>query len=383
MKIAIVVRLLWSAGTQKFAILQARALVKAGHDVEIIFLRKSKSGAVYDDLLKDLNFKIISERNRSILVPVYDWITGIFMQSRKGEGRVDYNLIRGFPKYARDKYDLIICQDQWAGLAGYYNWRKYGTPYFVIIHERVNKFPWVKGIKRVLVWLALRYQKVILLNAKKILSLTKKVADTVNEMYPKYGITCVDDFPGIEERNFIDYSEKENKIALVSFWNEVKTPEIYIGIFESINNYNFLMIGNWISESYKNSFISKLKERGVFEKVTFLSGISESEKNQEISKCKFFMRFGKGEYGPGIGTIEALEMGVPVIINTDLGISDYLVNYNCALILDDPTDPSEISKVKRFIEDNDNPDAYKYMQNEIKRFIKKHSWESHVERLLG
>ena len=143
------------------------------------------------------------------------------------------------------------------------------------------------------------------------------------------------------------------------------------------------MIGNWISESYKNSFISKIKERGVFEKVTFLSGISESEKNQEISKCKFFMRFGKGEYGPGYGTIEALEMGVPVIINTDLGISDYLVDYNCALILDDPTDPSEISKVKRFIEENDNPDAYQYVQNEIKRFIKKHSWESHVERLMG
>ena len=84
MRIAIVVRILWSAGTQKFAILQAKALAKAGHSVEIIFLRKTTNGNVYDDLLKDMNYKILSERNGSLFVPIFDWITGIFMSNRKG-----------------------------------------------------------------------------------------------------------------------------------------------------------------------------------------------------------------------------------------------------------------------------------------------------------
>ena len=101
MKIAILVRILWSAGTQKIAIQEARTLTQMGCDVELIFLRRSKSGEVYGDLLKNINYRVLSENNKSVLVPIYDFITGIFMSSRKGEGRIDYNLIRGFPSLAR------------------------------------------------------------------------------------------------------------------------------------------------------------------------------------------------------------------------------------------------------------------------------------------
>lgn len=379
MRIGIVVRILWSAGTQKFAILQAKALAEAGHEVEIIFLRKSKSGYVFDDLLKGVNYKVLSKGNNSLFVPLFDWITGIFMSNRKGGGRVDYNLIRRFPKYARSNYDLIICQDQFAGLAGYYTWKKYSTPYFVVIHERVNKFPWVTGIRRIMVLFALHYQKIVLLNARKVFSLTQKVADTVTDMYSPYNLKCIHDFPGLTPKNFIDYSEKLNTIALVSYWNEVKFPDMYINLFENADNYSFLMIGNWISESYRDYFISKLKEHGVFERVSFLTGLSESEKDLTISKCKFYIRFGRGEYGPGYGTIESLELGVPIIINRELGMADHLLNYECALIIDDPSDTTS---VLTFINKNDNLERYKYLQNEIRRFVNDHSWKIHVKKLL-
>jgi len=379
MKIGIVVRILWPAGTQKFAILQAKALADAGHEVEIIFLRKTKNGNVYDDILKDLNYKVLTEENRSLLVPIYDWITGIFMPNRKGSGRVDYNLIRKFPRYAKNRYDLIICQDQWAGLAGYYTWKKYKTPYYVIMHEGVIEFPWIKGIRRVLVWFALHYQKLILINAIKVLSLTKKVAATVDEMYSKYNIKCIYNFPGLLEKKITDYSEKLNTISLVSNWNEVKFPEMYIDLFDNLKNYSFLMIGNWMSESYRDYFITKLKERKVFERVRFISGLSEAEKDEIISSSKFSVRFGQGEYGPGYGSIEVLELGVPIIINSELGITDFLQDYECGLIVDNPSDTSVIS---RFISDNDNPSRYQHLQSEIKRFIAEHSWKSHIEKLL-
>ena len=158
MKICILVRILWSAGTQKFAISEAKALQSMGHDVELVFLRRTVKGNVYDDLLKDIKVFVLSERNESTFVPLYDYITGVFMSNRKGEGRVDYNLIKKFPSFAKDRgYDLIICQDLFAGLAGYYNWKKYGTDYLVIIHEIVNDFPWVRGWKRAFAILALNY----------------------------------------------------------------------------------------------------------------------------------------------------------------------------------------------------------------------------------
>jgi hypothetical protein len=160
LKIGIIVRILWSAGTQKFAIDQARSLKEAGNDVTLIFLRKTKSGAVYAPLLDDLDYRIMAESNTSKFVWLYDLITGIFMPNRRGEGRVDYNLLRKLPKYAKDmNFDYLICQDQWAGLGGYYCYKRLGIKYAVIFHEQVNNFPWIKGIKRIFAYIALKFQK--------------------------------------------------------------------------------------------------------------------------------------------------------------------------------------------------------------------------------
>ena len=78
MKIAILVRILWSSGTTKYAIELAKALGNSGHNVEIVFLRKADNGNVYDDMLKDVKYKIMVDRNKSPLIPLYDFITGIF-----------------------------------------------------------------------------------------------------------------------------------------------------------------------------------------------------------------------------------------------------------------------------------------------------------------
>ena len=380
MKIAILVRILWSAGTQKFAISQAKALQAMGHDVELIFLRKSASGEIYEDLLKGMPVTILSESNRSPFVSLYDYITGIFMSNRKGEGRVDYNLIRKFPSFAKDRgYDLIICQDQWAGLAGYYNWKKYGTDYLVIIHERVNDLPWVKGWKRLLVKIALNYQRKILLNAKGVFSITRKVARTVENFYSNYGLKRGDAFPGLANRGFRGYGERENSITLLSYWNEVKFPDQYIPLIREIRNYRLIMIGNWISNEYREEFLKKLQAGGLLARVELRENVSENEKADLLSKSKFFIRFGIGEFGMATGTVEALECGTPVIVNEELGISDYLRDYSNCLIV---SEVSKVEEIKKFIESNDNPVSYGNLQEEIRRMIRDFSWQNHCKLLL-
>jgi glycosyltransferase involved in cell wall biosynthesis len=379
MKIAILVRILWSAGTQKFAIEQARALANYGCDVEIIFLRRAKNGDVYDDLLNGVNYRVLTDKNNSSLASLYDYITGIFMETRKGEGRVDYNLLRRFPNYAKNKYDLIICQDQWAGLSGYYTWKRFRIPYIVILHERVNNFPWIRGFKRILVRVALYYQRKILQNAKGVFSLTKKVADNAISFYSRDDLHVIDNFPGLELRNFVDYYEKSNTIVLLSYWNEVKVPEMYFDLFKTLENYKFLMLGNWISESYRDQYVSKIRKMGISDRVILKSGLSEDEKNELISRSKFCVRFGMGEYGPGIGSIEALALGVPLIINRELGIADQIEGYQLGLIVNDVCD---VGSVVRFVEEHDNVESYRDSQNEIRRFVEDHSWNKHCERLL-
>lgn len=379
MKIAVVVRIMWSAGTQKFAIEQAKALSDFGYNVDLIFIRRGKNGNVYDDLLKDVNYRVLYESNRSVFVPLFDFITGIFMKNRKGDGRIDYNLIKHFPLSVRDKYDLIICQDQWAGLAGYYTKKKFGTPYFVVIHERVNKMPWVNGVKRSLALLALRYQRKILLNADKLLTETKKVALTVEEFYSKYNLKVIRDFPGIISQEFVPFSEKSNIIVLVSYWNEVKFPDLYIDVFNKIADFKFIMVGNWISESYKKEYIEKLREYNLLSRVTLISGLSEVEKNNIIAKSKFYLRFGLGEYGPGYGSIEALQLGVPLIVNRDLGIVDEIEGYKVGFVVDDPKD---VDKILSFIQKYNVAESYNELLDGIRQFNDDHSWKRHCELLL-
>ena len=68
MKIVILVRILWTAGAPKKAIREAKELLKMGHDVELIFLRKSGTLKGYDDILTEVNYRIIANRNKSVFV---------------------------------------------------------------------------------------------------------------------------------------------------------------------------------------------------------------------------------------------------------------------------------------------------------------------------
>ena len=68
-----------------------------------------------------------------------------------------------------------------------------------------------------------------------------------------------------------------------------------------------------------------------------------------------------------------------MIVNKELGISDYLRDYSKCLIV---SDVSKVEEIKKFIESNDNPVSYGNLQDEIKRMIRDFSWQNHCKLLL-
>jgi glycosyltransferase involved in cell wall biosynthesis len=216
------------------------------------------------------------------------------------------------------------------------------------------------------------------MNAHRIFTETEEVARTVRNFY-NGSVKVMAIFPGLKNNIAHNYSKKQNKIILMSYWNEVKIPETYIPLFKEIDGYEFVMAGNWISQEYKKRFKERLKMEGVIGRVTFLSSFSEKEKISLLQESKFFVRFGSGEKGPGYGTIEAIEAGIPIICNTDLGIAEYLQSYNFALVLEDL---NSVDKIKQFLGQMDNEEAYESMQSDIARMIHEYSWQKHASRLL-
>ncbi len=371
MKIIILVRVLWTAGAQKIAIREAHELAAMGHNVELVFLRGKKLKE-FEGILRDVKYEIVSETGNSIFSPIYDYVTRKFSPDRGSESRVDYNLIRAFPKYLKGKeVDYLICHDQFSGLAGYYAHRKYGINYSVFIHERVT-VPRVRFFGRI--WQYYEYK--VLKNAKAVFAVTEKVAKTVKDLY---GISAVPNNPGMDIIRETKFEEKENSIIAVAMWDYGRKPEVYLDMIENVNDFTLYFAGNFRIKELEDEFVQEVKNRNLEGKVLLKKGLEESELVDLYQRSKFSVRFGFGEYGPGMSVIESIQNCVPVIINSDLGTSDLVQNFSAGLVMNN-LDSNAISD---FISKNNSKATYDLLQSNVKRLSETFSWKKHSQNLIA
>jgi glycosyltransferase involved in cell wall biosynthesis len=371
MKIIILVRILWTAGAQKIAIKEARELQSMGNDVELIFLRGKKLPE-YEEMLDGINYKIISETGNSILSPLYQYVTNKFTPDRRSESRVDYNLIRKFPEYVKNKdVDYIICHDQLAGLAGYYSHKKFGIKYSVFVHEKLTP-----NHDSILGPLWHHYEHNILKNAVKVFTITDKVAKTVEEIQ---NIRAVVNYPGMDINKITEFSKKENGLIAVSMWDYGRKPELYLDIIENIPEFILYLVGNFRIKELENLVKKEIKKRNLEQKVIMKQGIKESELIEMYQKCKFVIRFGFGEYGLGSAAMEAMQNCDPIIINSDLGTAELVNKYSCGIVLDDINSDN----IKKFINEDNNINSYEKLQGNIIKLSKDYTWKKHSEKLLA
>lgn len=370
MKIIILVRILWTAGTQKIAIAEATQLANEGHDVELVFLRGSKMW-VADELLKGVKYTVISKDGESFFSPLYGFITHIFAPNRGSESRVDFNLIRKFPKYVRSKnVDYIICHDQFAGIAGYYCWKKLKIKYSVFLHELLITHD-VPILGRLWKW----YELKVLNNATKIFAVT----DAVNRSVAKHvKIKVITNWPGMDVNSNVGFEFKKDIIIAAAFWDAGRRPNVYLDLLESLSNFTLYFIGNWHTPKLKEDFIQSIKQKNLSDRIVMKYGIDESELGRLYDESKFSIRFGFGEGGVGTSTIESIQHCVPVIVNRDLGISDLIAANNCGLVL------SNIDRdaVRDFLSKNNNQVSYQELQNRIRDLASSHSWKEHARILV-
>ena len=370
MRIIILVRILATQGRPKLAAAEALELSKLGHDVELVFLRKSEKMSGYSDILSGVKHKILTNHNDSPLVPLYDYITGLFMPDRKGDLRIDYNLIRKFPGYVgKIRPDLLICHDQFAGLAGYYAYRKFGTKYCVYIDERLSRFKGVLG------FMANRYERKVVRHAVRVFAITPKVSDSIKD---KHGVNAAVNFQGFGYPDFVDYEQKKNLLISVTAWDSGRRPQIYLDIIKSLPDYKLLMVGNWRSAALREEFLATAKTMDVENRVEVISGVDELTLSNLYNMSKFSVRFGFGEYGSPSGLTEAMRHGLPVIVNEDLGLSDLIREAESGLVID----RISAKTIAEWIDSVDNRREYTHLQMNSILLAKKYTWETHARKFI-
>lgn len=371
MKIILLLRILWTGGAQRIAIEEAKALKDLGHEVEVVFLRGS-SFSGYEEILRGVNYSVLSPNGNSIFSPLYDFITRKFRPDRGSESRVDYNLIRDFPNYAHaSNVDMIVCHDQYAGLAGYYSKRKFGIPYRVFLHEKVESYS-----VPILGNVAQRIEFRTLNEAEKVLSVTKKVAESSKQLY---SIDSTIDFPGIKKRTSLDFGSKENDIVAVSMWDKGRKPQIYLELLEKLPEFGLQLVGNWRDKGLREAMKSLADKKKMAKRVTIRENIQEDFLRMILARSKFSIRFGFGEYGPGMSVIESIENGTPVIVNGDLGSSDLVSQLNLGFV----SKKTDLGEIADFVQGNNERSRYQKLIFNLEKAYEFQTWKNHATKLLS
>ena len=373
MKIIILVRILWTAGAQKIAISEAKQLTKMGHEVKLIFLRKTESGNNLLNKLKETNYEIFSGEKYKPR-GLYSFITGIFMPDRKGEGTLDYNLINKFAKSVKKgDADYIICHDQWAGIAGLKIKKRLGIPYSVMMHEHINGIYSVPLLGRI----ATGMEREVLKNADEIFAVTEKIANNVTSVY---GFKCNPDLAGMTLQMTSKFHDRDDIILATSTWGKDRSPDVYLDIITAIPNFKLYFIGRWNLKSEFEDFKANVQKRNLQDRVVINDNMPDEELDKLYTSSKFLIRFGgTEEYGLGTAIVCSISHLTPVIIDSVLGISGIITKYGGGYI----TDKNNINKITDFISENNNEINYNKLQNELISITKEYTWENHCKILIS
>ena len=371
-KIIILVRILWTAGAQKIAINEAKTLEKMGHDVKLVFLRRTESAKYLESELKGVNFEIFSDKeyrpNR-----FYSKVTGMFMPDREGEGTVDYDLIKRFANSFKAKdADYIICHDQWAGIAGLRVKKIVGIPFSVMIHEHVNE----KYDVPLLGWYAKKIETNVLQSANTVFGITEKVSNSVRSVY---NLNSEPNYPGMDCLECVNYGEKKDILLASATWDKDRDPRMYLDIIERLPGYQLYVAGRWRLNDEKSKFEKVVQRRRLDDRVILTGELSEEELQDLYIYSKFNIRFDlKPEWGLGTSNVESISHLTPIIVNSQLGISNLVLQHGGGKVLEG----IDVSNAISFINENENEINYSILQNQLKEITKKYTWEKHCKKLL-
>ncbi|BFH72180.1 glycosyltransferase family 4 protein [Sulfurisphaera javensis] len=337
----IVLRILWKGGVTRVALEEAKLI-----PAKLIVYRREKTN--YD--LSNVDLQVLFEGKPKW---IYTFLTSIYAKQRGSEATVDLDRII-------NAKDLIkgpsLFHDQFAGLTGYLRKKSYGEDYAVYIHETSLDNQGVKWtFPKMLEKKILKESKIIITNSYW----NKKIME-------EHGFSSEVVYPGCYPKDKINV-ERENIVLTVSLWDKGRKPEIYGEIAKRIKG-KIIMAGSWVDDTLMNEFKRKYPE------VMVTGPLPEGDLQKLYDRASVFIRFGYHEKGPGLGVLEAMASGMPVIVNDGLG-SKELIKDN-GFVVKDWTEA--VDKINEILNDDNLRREFSKNSWEIAKSL---HWKNHAEKV--
>jgi len=314
--IGVILRYLWVAGAPKIAAYQVRGILSQGYSVALLILAVSpRYKGEYNHLIKNVPYLIIRipkfvERLELILSNF------LFGKRRPGERAMPLLPFLLSIKYVKS-FDVLLCHDPFSGLVGLIGKLLFGKPYIVYLHET----PFGVTITRPL-------ERTVLKHADVILTGSGKIARDIEAM----GYKALSLPPGLptDKREHIP---KVNRILTVARWDRDRKPDWVIEVAKKLRHLTFLVLGYWQSKALYEEFIRKAQ--GLDNLIIYSHTVSENELNELMKTSSVIVRLNIGEHGIAMIAWEAVHRGIPVIVNSDLGVAEYIKAFNAGVVINE------------------------------------------------
>lgn len=365
MKIAIVVRILWPGGVQRIAFAEAEGLTRLGNDVELIFIRKTKRYAYSSGI----PFTVIYDNkvNNRFAAKLLRKITLHYNQQRGSDATVDIDLIRKFEHSIKKNYDIIYYFDEFSAFFSKYSKRKFHHKVVVLIHEVATG----KGLSlpKFVQYIALKNADLILTNTKTNLQLLKESGyDNSFELYP--GLN--------RHAEILGFHTREDVAISVTMWDFGRKPEALIEIAKNLTFGKILICGDWTDINYMNKLKREIIEEKIEDRVEITGPVSEEELTNLYKLVKISIRFGYNEKGPGMGSLESISWGLPLIINSGIGIKEKIIDGINGIVVDESKSKNVAQKIEKLFKDQF---LWEKMSNYNIKLAEELEWDKHNAKL--
>lgn len=363
--ITILVRVQWPGGPQRIAINESNLLRQKGFNVDLVFIRETeKKVKEFDGITQRVIYN--KEVSRRPLQKIFSIITKHYNNGRGEDATVDLDLIAKY-ELLKSKSSIVIYFDQFTALFSIL--RKIRGPFKKIVFIHETAFRENSPLKKMIERIALFNSDYIITNSyfnQKILN---------KNGYRKVAVV----YPGIKlSSDILNFNARSNICIIVTVFEPWRKPELFLDIAKYLRDTKIVMAGQWADQTYKIEIENKIKSMNLTDKVIITGLVDESVLENVYKISKIALRFGFDEHGPGMGALEAIGYGIPLIVNSGIGITELLEKYNYDLICEDIS-PEKIARViDKLATDKIYWDKY---HNIIMNIAKENSWDKHIDIL--
>ena len=365
MKILIVCRVLWPGGVQRMIFRQAEGLKLLGNEVDLVFIRDTGRYKYPTNL----NFETFMTKNRSSKLVDYilKRITSRYSPQRGEDAVVDIDYIRKFQKSITKSYDLIYYSDEFAALFSEIVKKKNKAKLVVMIHEPIKKngpFLWRQIEKK-----AIKNCDLVLTHSREAKILLSSIYNArIEEIY--LGTDVINEIPGFENR--------KNYAVSVTMWDYGRHPEKLIEIGRKLSVGKIILIGNWTDNNYLEAMKREIKEKSLDERVVITGQVTENRLRLYYKEAKCSIRFGYNEKGPGMGALESISWGIPIIFNDGIGIKEVAADQKNGFLVDLEDTDLIAKKITHLFDDKKNWEDISKNNLDLATSL---SWDEHNKRL--